>query len=178
MVEQPYSTVGTNWCHSIIVAVTLARPLYASKVGQSKEKGKTKQATHISDFHAHGSKSSHWPMRLPWSWHRWRHNPFSEFRESIPHWSRTQQPGSSASQYCWDKTVPLSIFSTSKKQAITAKSAFFYSWKHASSFKMVFKPVPIKCVLKGKREVEKSTKLLILLQEGKSLKIQGQTRTH
>jgi len=36
------------------VAVTLARPLHVSKDGQSKEKGKTKQATLISDFHAHG----------------------------------------------------------------------------------------------------------------------------
>jgi len=38
------------------VAVTLARPLHVSKVGQSK-KGKTKQATLISDFHADGRKS-------------------------------------------------------------------------------------------------------------------------
>ena len=45
------------------VAVTLARPLHVSKVGQSK-KGKTKQATLISDFHAHGSKSSLWPIGL------------------------------------------------------------------------------------------------------------------
>jgi len=35
-----------------------------SKVGQSKEKGKTKQATLISDFHAHGSKNTLWPIRL------------------------------------------------------------------------------------------------------------------
>jgi len=49
------------------VAVTAARPLRVSKVGQSKEKGKTKQATHIRDFHAHGSKSSLWPIRLGWS---------------------------------------------------------------------------------------------------------------
>jgi len=48
------------------VAVTLARPLHVSKVGQSK-KGKTKQATLISDFHAQGSKSSLWPIRLAWS---------------------------------------------------------------------------------------------------------------
>jgi len=46
------------------VAVTLARPLHVSKVGQSKEKGNTKQATLISDFHAHGNKSSLWPIRL------------------------------------------------------------------------------------------------------------------
>ena len=46
------------------VAVTLARPLHVSKDGHSKEKGKTKQATLISDFHAHGSKSSLWPIRL------------------------------------------------------------------------------------------------------------------
>jgi len=46
------------------VAVTLARPLQVSKVGQRKEKGKTKQATLISDFHAHGSKSSLWLIRL------------------------------------------------------------------------------------------------------------------
>jgi len=35
------------------VAVMLARQLHVSKDGQSKEKGKTKQATLISDFHAH-----------------------------------------------------------------------------------------------------------------------------
>jgi len=51
----------------ISVAVTLARPLHVSKVGQSKEKAKSKQATLISDFHAHGSKSSLWPIRLVWS---------------------------------------------------------------------------------------------------------------
>jgi len=34
--------------------VTVARPLHVSKVGQSKEKGKIKQATLISDFLAHG----------------------------------------------------------------------------------------------------------------------------
>jgi len=49
------------------VAVMLARPLHVSKVDQSKEKGKTKQATLINDFHAHGSKSSLWPIRLAWS---------------------------------------------------------------------------------------------------------------
>jgi len=37
------------------VAVTLARPLHVSKVGQSKKR-KTKQATLISDFHAPGSR--------------------------------------------------------------------------------------------------------------------------
>jgi len=42
----------------------LARPLNVSKVGQSKQKGKTKQATLISDFHAHGSKGSLCPIRL------------------------------------------------------------------------------------------------------------------
>ena len=47
------------------VAVTLARPLHVSKDGQRKEKGKTKQATLISDFHAHGSKSYKW---LPCTW--------------------------------------------------------------------------------------------------------------
>jgi len=41
--------------------------LHVSKVGQSKEKGKTKQATLISDFHAHGSKNSLWLLRLAWS---------------------------------------------------------------------------------------------------------------
>ena len=45
------------------VAVTLARPLHVSKVGKRK-KGKTKQATLISDFHARGSFSSLWPIRL------------------------------------------------------------------------------------------------------------------
>jgi len=46
------------------VAVTLARPLHVNKVSQSKEKGKTKKATLVSDFHAHGSKSSLWPILL------------------------------------------------------------------------------------------------------------------
>jgi len=46
------------------VGVTLAQPLHVTKDGQSKEKGKTKQATLISDFHAHGSKSSLWLIRL------------------------------------------------------------------------------------------------------------------
>jgi len=46
-----------------IVAVTLAQPLHVSNVGQST-KGKTKQVTLISDFHAHGSESSLWPIRL------------------------------------------------------------------------------------------------------------------
>jgi len=32
----------------------LAQPLHVSKVGQSKQKGKTKQVTLISDLHAHG----------------------------------------------------------------------------------------------------------------------------
>jgi len=45
------------------VAVTPARPIHVSKVGQSK-KGKTKQATLVSDFHAHGSSSFLWPIRL------------------------------------------------------------------------------------------------------------------
>ena len=46
------------------VAVTLARPLHVSKVGQSKEKGKINQATLISDFHADVSTNSLWPIRL------------------------------------------------------------------------------------------------------------------
>jgi len=46
------------------VAVTQAWPLHVSKDGQSKEKGKTNQATVISDFHSHRSKSSLWPIRL------------------------------------------------------------------------------------------------------------------
>jgi len=46
------------------VAVMLARPLHVSKDGQIKEKGKTKQVTLISDFHAHGSRRSIWPIRL------------------------------------------------------------------------------------------------------------------
>ena len=72
-----HSTKSTSLCGDVIfplmtkclrrVAVTLAQPLHVSKVGQSKEKGKTKQATLISDFHAHGSKSSLWPIRLAWS---------------------------------------------------------------------------------------------------------------
>ena len=45
----------------VTLAVALARPLHVSKVGQSKEKETTKQVTHISDFHAYGSKSSLWP---------------------------------------------------------------------------------------------------------------------
>ena len=56
------------------VVVTLARLLHVSKVGQGKEKGETKQATLISNFHAHGSKNTLWPIRLARS-HRWRHNP-------------------------------------------------------------------------------------------------------
>jgi len=46
------------------VAVTLVRPLHVSKVGQTKEKGKTKQVTLKSDFHAYGSKSYLWSNRL------------------------------------------------------------------------------------------------------------------
>jgi len=54
-----------NWEGTLTtcVAVTLAGPLQVSKDGQSK-KGKTKQATLISDFHAHGSRSSLRPIRL------------------------------------------------------------------------------------------------------------------
>jgi len=48
------NSVSTSTC----VAVTLARLLHVSKVGQSKGKGKTKQATVISGFHAHESKST------------------------------------------------------------------------------------------------------------------------
>ena len=44
------------------VAVMLAGLLHVSKVG--KEKGKTKQATLISGFHANGSKRSLWPICL------------------------------------------------------------------------------------------------------------------
>jgi len=40
-----------------------------SIVGQSKEKGKTKKATLISDFHANGSKSPLWPIRLARNYH-------------------------------------------------------------------------------------------------------------
>jgi len=46
------------------VAVMLACPLHVSKVSQNKEKGKTKQATLESDFHANRSESSLWPKRL------------------------------------------------------------------------------------------------------------------
>jgi len=46
------------------VASTLAQPLRVSKVGQCNEKGKTKQATFISNFLAHGIKSFLWPIRL------------------------------------------------------------------------------------------------------------------
>jgi len=52
-------TTSDTWSLQMLlfyVAVTLARPLHVSKVGQSK-KGKTKQATLISDFHADGRKS-------------------------------------------------------------------------------------------------------------------------
>ena len=49
---------------SIAPLPCLAVTLHVSKVGQSKEKGKTKQATFVSDFHAHGSKCSLWPIRL------------------------------------------------------------------------------------------------------------------
>ena len=55
-----YSIASNVWC----VAVTLVQPLHVSEDSQSKEKGKTKQATLTSDFHAHGSKSSLWPIRL------------------------------------------------------------------------------------------------------------------
>jgi len=48
----------------VSVAVALARPLHVSKVGQSKQKGNTKQATFISDIHAHGSKCTLWLIRL------------------------------------------------------------------------------------------------------------------
>jgi len=47
-----------------VVAVTLALPLHVSKVGQGKEKGKIKQVTLISEFHAHGSEGYLWPIRL------------------------------------------------------------------------------------------------------------------
>ena len=46
-----------------MVAAMVARPLHVSKVSQSK-KGKTKQATVITDFHAHESESTLWPIRL------------------------------------------------------------------------------------------------------------------
>jgi len=74
-------------------AVTLARPLHMSKDGQSKQKGKTKRATLISDFHAHGSRSSLWPISLAWSWNSeaWRSRRLDvtilpKVRGSIPHW--------------------------------------------------------------------------------------------
>jgi len=51
------------------VAVTLARPLHVSKVGQSKEKGKTKQATLISDFHV---TSMHMEVRALFGLFVWR----------------------------------------------------------------------------------------------------------
>jgi len=54
------------------VAVTTARPLHVSKVSQSK-KGKTKQATLTSNFHAHGSMSSLWSIRLVRTEHRVAH---------------------------------------------------------------------------------------------------------
>ena len=73
---------GLPLCSLGTVAVTLAWPLHVSKIGQSKEKRKTKQATLIGDFHAHGSKSSFWPIRLARSLHRWRHNPsFPRFED-------------------------------------------------------------------------------------------------
>jgi len=59
-------------------AVMLARPLHVSKVGQWEEKGKTKQATPLSDFFAHGCT---WKKELSLvdsssaELHRWRHNP-------------------------------------------------------------------------------------------------------
>ena len=49
-----------DWSLRTCVAVML----HVSKDGQSKEKDKIKQATLISDFHAHGSSSSLWPIRL------------------------------------------------------------------------------------------------------------------
>jgi len=62
--EDARSTESFTKCKQLIlVAVTLARPQHVSKDSQSK-KGKTKQVTLISDFHADGSKSSLWPIRL------------------------------------------------------------------------------------------------------------------
>jgi len=40
-----------------------------ASIAEARRKGKTKQATLKSDFHAHGSESSFWPNRLV----RWRH---------------------------------------------------------------------------------------------------------
>ena len=78
------------------VAVTLARPLHVSKVGQSKEKGKTKQATLKSDFHAYGSEEislAETPSVLA----LWRHqrlpppiNP--RFTSSLSQFDKTTRP--------------------------------------------------------------------------------------
>jgi len=48
--------------HSVAVMLVLA--LHVSKVGLSKEKGKTKHATPKCDVHAYGGASSVWPKRL------------------------------------------------------------------------------------------------------------------
>jgi len=57
LIQIPATVINLSPCGA---AVTLVQPLHVTKVGQSK-KGKTKQATLVSDFHAHGSKSSLWP---------------------------------------------------------------------------------------------------------------------
>jgi len=79
------------------VSVTLVRPLHVSKVGQSKEKGKTKQATLTSDFHAHGSKK--WELSLADSCNAeltsmMAQSILPDVRGSIPHWRCANTTGS------------------------------------------------------------------------------------
>jgi len=94
-----------DWCDRPIghVAFMLARPLHVSKVSQSKEKEKTKQATLESDFHALGSKSSLWPKCVE----RWRHQQLPElapsrFQDSSPHWRYVRrQPSRTRFSHPW-----------------------------------------------------------------------------
>jgi len=78
--------------HSVAVMLVLA--LHVSKVGLSKEKGKTKHATPKCDVHAYGGASSVWPKRLV----RWRHQQLlksvpSRFLGSSPHWKCANTTG-------------------------------------------------------------------------------------
>jgi len=111
--------------HFAYVAVMLARSLHVRKVGQSKEKGKTKQATHISDFHAYGSKSSLWPNHLA----RWRH-------QQLPKFSAIQDSGFKPTlKGCEHNRVPhaslKNILKTPEKTALTkhlAQSGNVFYW--------------------------------------------------
>jgi len=101
----------------------LARPLHLSKVGQSKEKGKTKKATLISDFHEHGSKRSLWPIRLARSSHRWPHNPsFPRFEDKYHTEGVQTQPGRTCftwiRAYAYCTLQQIAVFSTLRRVKI------------------------------------------------------------